>query len=91
MEAPYKIIRHAYAGCDSGCCGYHSILVEPNGEETYLDFVYDHPDIWDPVRKVYVRDVDGDEAWGTIIREFARGSLGVEDLNLEESEISYSD
>jgi len=36
-------VRHAYKGCDTGCCGHEIMGVDDSGYKWCIEFKFDHP------------------------------------------------
>lgn len=42
------VVRHAYYGCDTGCCGHEVVGLDCQGNEVFRKFEFDHPYRDDP-------------------------------------------
>ena len=87
------IIRHAYYGCESGCCGHQIVIVADDGEETYGYFDFGHPAYWDFKAKAYVRDGEREAVERQFIEDVLDGAArnGYERVAISYEDCEFSD
>lgn len=64
----YFYVKHAYFGCDTGCCGHRVFYVDKDGREYGNDFEFDHYDCDNAI---------GEEEWARSLQSRDKARLNL--------------